>query len=91
MYFDADGNPVAFSKGQYRIRHSGMLLLVLPKWCSVLLGAYVVFILYETLMFREIRDARINLVLFSYAGKFLKEQSVRVGVINNICCLFHWG
>ena len=26
----------------------------------------------------------MNFVLFSYAGKFLKEQSVRVGVINNI-------
>jgi len=35
-------------------------------------------------MFRESGDARTNLVLFSYAGKFLKEQSVRVGVINNI-------
>ena len=46
--------------------------------------AYVAFILYETLMFRESGDARTNFVLFSYAGKFLKEQSVRVGVINNI-------
>ena len=35
-------------------------------------------------MFRESGDARTNFVLFSYAGKFLKEQSVRVGVINNI-------
>ena len=26
----------------------------------------------------------MNFVLFSYAGKFLKEQSVRVGVINKI-------
>ena len=42
------------------------------------------FILYETLMFRESGDARANFVLFSYAEKFLKEQSVRVGVINNI-------
>ena len=35
-------------------------------------------------MFREIGDAMTNLVLFSYAGRFFKEQSVRVGVINNI-------
>ena len=35
-------------------------------------------------MFREIGDAMTNLVLFSYASKFLKEQSVRAGVINNI-------
>lgn len=58
---------------------------------SILLtGAYVVFILYETLMFRETGNARTNFVLFSYAGDFLKEQSVRVGVINNIWLLFHW-
>lgn len=38
----------------------------------------------KPLMFRESGDARTNFVLFSYAGKFLKEQSVRVGVINNI-------
>ena len=62
-----------------------LLILVLPKKMSALLTvAYVVFILYETLMFRESGDARTNFVLFSYAGKFLKEQSVRVGVINNI-------
>ena len=62
-----------------------LLMLVLPKGLSVVLTiAYVAFILYETLMFRETGDARTNFVLFSYAGKFLKEQSVRVGVINNI-------
>lgn len=62
-----------------------LLILLLPKRMSVFLtAAYVVFILYETLMFRESGDARANLVLFSYAGTFLKEQSVRVGVINNI-------
>ena len=62
-----------------------LLILILPKRLSVfLIAAYIAFILYETLMFRESGDARANLVLFSYAGKFLKEQSVRVGVINNI-------
>ena len=120
MYFDANGNPKALSKGQYGIKHSGkvnllldrnsnvmlcvdnllngfpcmvvvfrcvicLLILLLPKRMSVFLTAvYVVFILYETLMFRESGNARTNFVLFSYAGKFLKEQSVRVGVINNI-------
>ena len=120
MYFDADGKPMALSKGQYGIKHSGkvnllldknghvmlcvdnilngfpcmvvisgciicLFILVLPKKVSVLLtAAYVAFILYETLMFRESGNARTNFVLFSYAGKFLKEQSVRVGVINNI-------
>lgn len=62
-----------------------LLILVLPKRVSILLtAAYVVFILYETLMFRESGDARTNFVLFSYADRFLTEQSVRVGVINNI-------
>lgn len=62
-----------------------LLMIVLPKSLSVVLTiVYVAFILYETLMFRESGDARTNFVLFSYARKFLKEQSVRVGVINNI-------
>ena len=62
-----------------------LLMIVLPKSLSVVLTTvYIAFILYETLMFRESGDARMNFVLFSYAGKFLKEQSVRVGVINNI-------
>lgn len=120
MYFDANGNPKALSKGQYGIKRSGkvnllldrngnimlcvdnflngfpcmvvvfgcvicILMLGLPRNMSTLLTiSYVVFILYETLMFRESGNARMNFVLFSYAGKFLKEQSVRVGVINNI-------
>lgn len=120
MYLDAKGNPKALSKGQYGIKRSGkvsllldrngnvmlcvdnllngfpcmvvvfgcvvcLLMIVLPKNLSVVLTiVYVAFVLYETLMFRESGDARTNLVLFSYVGKFLKEQSVRVGVINNI-------
>ena len=120
MYFDTNGNPKALSKGQYGIKRSGkvnllldrngnamlcvdnllnglpcmvvvfgcvvcLLMIVLPKSLSVVLTiVYVAFILYETLMFRESGDATMNFVLFSYAGKFLKEQSVRVGVINNI-------
>ena len=120
IYFDTDGNPKALSKGQFGIKRSGkvnllldrngnimlcvdnllngfpcmvvvfgcavcLLMIVFPKGLNVVLTiAYVAFILYETLMFRETGDARTNFVLFSYAGKFLKEQSVRVGVINNI-------
>lgn len=62
-----------------------LLMIALPKSLSVVLTiVYVAFILYEILMFRESGEARMNFVLFSYAGKFLKEQSVRVGVINNI-------
>ena len=62
-----------------------LLMIVLPKSLSVVLTiVYVAFILYETLMFRESGDARTNFVLFSYAERFLTEQSVRVGVINNI-------
>lgn len=62
-----------------------LLILLLPKKMSAFLtAAYVVFILYETLMFRETGDERTNFVLFSYADRFLTEQAVRVGVINNI-------
>lgn len=62
-----------------------LLILLLPKKMSVFLtAAYVVFILYETLMFRETGEARKNFVLLSYADRFLTEQAVRVGVINNI-------
>ena len=126
MYFDANGNPRALSKGQYGIKRSGkvnllldrngnamlcvdnllnglpcmvvvfgcvvcLLMIVLPKSLSeVLTIVYVAFILYETLMFRESGDARTNFVLFSYAGKFLKEQSVRVGVIPLGTGLYRW-
>ena len=62
-----------------------LLILLLPKKMSIFLtAAYVVFILYETLMFRETGEAKTNFVLFSYADRFLTEQSVRVGVVNNI-------
>lgn len=119
-YFDADGNPMALAKGQYGIKRSGkvnllldkngnimlcvdnilngfpatvvvsgviicVLMLLFPRKASIALtAAYMVFILYETLMFRETGDARTNFVLFSYADRFFTEQSVRVGVINNI-------
>ena len=119
-YFDADGNPMALAKGQYGIKRSGkvnllldkngnimlcvdnilngfpatvvvsgviicVLMLLFPRKASIALtAAYMVFILYETLMFRETGDARTNFVLFSYADRFFAEQSVRVGVINNI-------
>lgn len=50
----------------------------------VLLAAYVVFIFYETLMFRESGDPRRLLIPFSYLGRFWKSYSVRLEVINNI-------
>lgn len=62
-----------------------LLMLVLPKRMGILLVvAYVGFIFYETLMFRETGDTRTNFVLFSYTNRFLTDQTVRVGVINNI-------
>jgi glycopeptide antibiotics resistance protein len=95
FYYDLNGQQVQCSGGYYLNGFPCMvvvfgcvvclLMIVLPKSLSVVLTiVYVAFILYETLMFRESGDARTNFVLFSYAGKFLKEQSVRVGVINNI-------
>lgn len=51
---------------------------------GILLAAYVVFIFYETLMFRETGDSRTALIPFSYLSRFWKTYSVRVEVINNI-------
>ena len=69
-----------------------ILMLLLPEKVSIALTiAYVIFILYETLMFRETGDARTNFDLFSYAERFFTEQSVRVGVINNIWLLITLG
>ena len=126
-YFDAAGSPMALPKGQYGIRRSGninllldkngnamlcvdnllngvpamvvvfgviicILILLLPEKVSIVLTiAYVVFILYETLMFRETGNTRMNLVPFSYADRFFTQQSVRVGVINNIWLFVPFG
>lgn len=63
----------------------GVLMMLLPRKAIVLLTVtYVLFILYETLMFRETGDVRMNFVLFSYADRFFTEQSMKVCVINNI-------
>lgn len=127
MYFDANGNPKALSKGQFGIKRRGkvyllldrngnimlcvdnllngfpcmvvvfgcvvcLLMIIFPKSLSVVLTiVYVAFILYETLMFRESGNLRTNFVLFSYAEKFLKEQSVRVHVVNNIWLFIPFG
>ena len=62
-----------------------LLLILLPgRMKIVLMLAYVLFIFYETLMFREAGEARTNFVLFSYAGRFFSEPSVRTGVVNNV-------
>lgn len=62
-----------------------LVIWILPKPVSIFITiVYTIFILYETLMFREVGKARANLIIFSYADQFLTEQSVRVGVINNI-------
>lgn len=59
-----------------------LLLLFLPRQMKIFLTlAYVLFIFYETLMFREVGEARTNFVLFSYAGRFLTEPSTRAGVV----------
>ena len=50
----------------------------------ILLAAYVVFIFYETLMFRETGDPRTALIPFSYLGRFRQEYGVRLEVVNNI-------
>ena len=50
----------------------------------ILLAAYVVYIFYETLMFRESGDPRTALIPFSYLKQFALEYTVRLEVIDNI-------
>ena len=69
-----------------------VLLCFLPERMRIgMLGIYVLFILYETLMFREVGDNRTNLKLFSYAGKFLTDFMTREGVINNVWLFIPFG
>lgn len=60
-------------------------MCLLPKKAgTALLGAYVVFIFYETLMFRETGDPRTDLIPFTYLRRFFTVYTVRAEVINNI-------
>lgn len=68
---------------------AGCLLCAAMCWLpkkprAALLAAYVVFIFYETLMFRETGDSRTALIPFAYLDRFWKSYSVRAEVINNI-------
>lgn len=56
-----------------------------------ILLSYILFIFYETLMFRETGDTRANLVLFSYADTFFTNWKVRVDTINNIWLFVPFG
>ena len=55
-----------------------------PVAGDLLLTAYVVFIFYETLMFRESGDQRTALIPFSYLKQFALEYTVRAEVIDNM-------
>ncbi len=69
-----------------------LLIIVAPKKLRIVLSVlYVVFILYETLMFRETGDTQLNLQLFSYAQVFLVSMSRRTGVINNVWLFVPFG
>ena len=58
---------------------------------KAVLLVYMIFIFYETLMFRETGDIRANLVLFSYADTFMTNWRTRVEVINNIWLFVPFG
>ena len=69
-----------------------IILCYVPcKLKKATLLAYILFIFYETLMFRETGDTRANLVLFSYAHTFLTNWRIRVDVINNIWLFIPFG
>lgn len=51
---------------------------------GALLAAYVLFIFYETLMFRESGDPRTALIPFTYLKRFWSVFEIRAEVINNV-------
>ena len=69
-----------------------VLFCFIPRKMQIFLFlAYVIFIFYETLMFRETGDMRTNLVLFSYAPTFFTNWRIRVDAINNIWLFVPFG
>ena len=69
-----------------------MIICFLPRRLqSGMLISYIIFIIYETLMFREQGNIRSNLKLFSYAQTFLTDQRIRKDVINNIWLFVPFG
>ena len=74
----------------------GILLCLLfcvlpPKLQKYVLLLYLIFIFYETLMFRETGDTRANLILFSYASAFLSNWKIRADAINNVWLFVPFG
>lgn len=69
-----------------------IVLCLFPRSLEkAVLLVYMIFIFYETLMFRETGDIRANLVLFSYADTFMTNWRTRVEVINNIWLFVPFG
>ncbi|MBU5481560.1 VanZ family protein [Blautia sp. MSJ-19] len=69
-----------------------ILFCIVPQKLKVVIFLfYMLFIFYETLMFREIGNIRANLVLFSYANTFLRSWKIRVDVINNVWLFIPFG
>lgn len=69
-----------------------IVLCLFPRSLEkAILLAYMIFIFYETLMFRETGDIRANLVLFSYADTFMTNWRTRVDVVNNVWLFVPFG
>lgn len=69
-----------------------LAVIFLPKKpAAVLTCAYIVFILYETIMFREPVRQRTDFELFSYLDTFFENASTRAGVIDNIWLFVPFG
>ena len=54
------------------------------KLNRVLLPIYIVFIMYMTLMYREIGIGKLNLTLFWSYRRFLSNTALRMEILNNI-------
>lgn len=67
-------------------------VLFLPKKAAAVLTClYTVFILYETLMFRETVWLKTNFELFSYIGEFFEKARVRAEVVDNVWLFVPFG
>ncbi|MBP3198579.1 MAG: VanZ family protein [Butyrivibrio sp.] len=94
IYLDRDGKPLmrldtVLHAHPYLVLAAGVLLLVaamvLPVTCRWLLAlAYIVFIFYMTLWYREGADSYGNFELFWSYRQFFTRPSLRQEILNNI-------
>lgn len=100
-YFDETGKPV-FLLDRFLHGHPGIVIAVGAGLCiaavflpecfrAVLLGLYLAFIGFMTLMYRGSGDSRARLTLFWSYRRFFQNSTLRREVINNILLFVPFG